>query len=142
MSPFWHRAFRFQYWILARIDPLVVAFWRRFGIGNTVEVSVARRDGTGDRARLLGLLRVGDRRYLGHPNGDVGWTRDLAAAGEASYRWPRAEPVRFHGVRLADGPEREAAIRATWQHPFPGNVVYRLGRRHVRAVGVFFRVET
>ena len=38
----------------------------------------------------------------------------------------------FRASRLPDGPERDAAIKATWQHPFPGNVVYRLGRRHVR----------
>ena len=141
MSTFWHRAFRLQYRILARIDPLVRAVWGRFGVGNVVELRVARRNGAGDRTRLVGLLRVGDRRYLGHPNGDVGWTRDLEAAGGATYRWPRAAASSFTATRLADGPEREAAIRATWQHPFPGNLVYRLGRRHVRAVGVFFRLE-
>ena len=35
----------------------------------------------------------------------------------------------------------QAAILATDQHPSPGDLAYRLGRRHVRAVGVFFRVE-
>ena len=141
MSGFWHRAFSVQYWILALIDPLVRAVWRRFGIGNVVALTVGRRTGKGSRSRLVGLLRVGDRRYLGHPNGEVGWTRDLEAAGEASYRSPESAGSAFRAVRLHDGPEREAAIRATWQHPFPGNVVYRLGRRHVRRTGVFFRVE-
>jgi hypothetical protein len=37
--------------------------------------------------------------------------------------------------------ERESVIRATGQQPFPGNLSYRLGRRHIRAVGVFFRLE-
>jgi hypothetical protein len=36
--------------------------------------------------------------------------------------------------------ERGDAIRATSQHPFPGNLIYRLGRGHIRAVGVFFRI--
>ena len=33
-------------------------------------------------------------------------------------------------------------IRATFrQHPFPGNVLYWLARRHVRAVGTYYRIE-
>ena len=83
MSSFWHHAFAVQYRILALIDPLVRRMWGRFGIGNVVEVRVARRDGKGDRSRLLGLLRVGDRRYLGHPNGDVGWAH-AAASGRVT----------------------------------------------------------
>jgi len=141
MSRFWKRAYRVQYRILALMDPIVRRLWGRFGIGITVDVTVPRRDGTGDRSRLLGLLRVGDKRYLGHPNGDVGWTRDLEAAGGGSYRWPRAAPSWFRATRLEPGTEREAAIRATWQQPFPGNIMYRLGRRHIRAVGVFFRLD-
>jgi len=141
MSGFWFRVFRVQYRILALIDPLVRAVWVRFGIGNVVELRVRRRMNAADRVRLVGLLRVGDRRYLGHPNGDVGWTRDLDASGEGSYRWSRAATSSFRAIRLAAGPERDAAIRATWQHPFPGNIVYRLGRGHVRRVGVFFRLE-
>ena len=142
MSRFWHHAFRLQYRILALIDPLVRGAWRHVGVGNVVELTVDRRNGAGSRSRLVGLLRVGRRRYLGHPNGDVGWTRDLEAAGGASYRWSYGSGTEFTVTRLADGPEREAAIRATWQHPFPGNIIYRLGRSHVRAVGVFFRLET
>ena len=142
MSRFWHHAFRVQYRILALIDPLVRRIWGRFGIGNTVDVSVPRRKGGGDRSRLLGLLRVDDRRYVGHPNGHVGWTRDLLAAGAGSYHWPHATPTSFRATLLDPGAEREAAIRATGQHPFPGNLMYRLGRRHIRKVGVFFRLET
>jgi hypothetical protein len=142
MSGFWHRAFRLQYLILAFSDPLVRAVWRRFGIGNVVELTVERRDGAGDRIRMVGLLRVGRQRYLGHPDGHVGWTRDLEVAGAAVYRWPEGGTQPFQAVRLPDGPEREQAIRATSQHPFPGNLVYRLGRRHVRRAGIFFRLET
>jgi len=141
MSRFWRHAFRLLYRILALIDPLVRRWWRRFGIGNVVELTVGRRDGGGHRSRLIGLLRVDERRYLGHPNGHVGWTRDLGAAGEGSLRWPREGPRRFQATPLTPGDEREQAIRATGQHPFPGNLVYRLGRRHVRAAGVFFRLD-
>jgi hypothetical protein len=142
MSRFWRMAFVVQYRLLALIDPLVRAWWRRFGLGNVVELRVARRNGRGSRSRLVGLLRVDDALYLGHPNGPVGWTRDLEAAGEAVLIRPRDEEFAITARRLAVGDEREAAIRATNQHPFPGNLVYRLGRRHVRNVGVFFRVTT
>jgi hypothetical protein len=141
MSGFWHRAFRVQYRILALIDRPVRVVWRRFGVGNVVELRVARRGGRGVRSRMVGLLRVGDRRYLGHPDGHVGWTRDLEAAGGGTYCWPEGPEYRFRAVTLSVGPERDEAIRATSQHPFPGNLVYRLGRRHVRAAGVFFRLE-
>lgn len=141
MSTFWRAAFRAQYRVLAWLDPLVRALWRRYGIGVTVELRVARRDGRGVRSRLVGLLRIGGSDYVGHPNGDVGWTRDLAAAGEAAIAWPSGGLVHVRASRLEPGPERERAIRATSQQPFPGNVVYRLARRHVRAVGVYFRLE-
>ena len=141
MSPFWRHAFRVQYRILARLDPLILRVWHRFGIGNILELRVARRDGRGERVRLLGLLHAGGLTYLGHPNGQVGWTRDLEAAGEGVLRYPNGVEWRLRAVRLAHGEERERAIRSTGQHPFPGNLVYRLGRSHVRAVGVFFRIE-
>jgi hypothetical protein len=130
-----------QYRLLAIMDPLIRRVWRRFGIGNVVAFEVPRRDAQGTRTRLLGLLRVGERWYLGHPNGPVGWTRDLAAAGAGTIRWPDGMTVRVAARQLEAGDERESAIRATGQHPFPGNLVYRLGRGHVRAVGVYFRLE-
>lgn len=141
MSPFWRTAYRLQYSALAVLDPLIRRFWRRLGIGNVIELRIERRDGRGVRGRLLGLLRAGGADYVGHPNGHVGWTRDLAAAGRATVVLPRGRGER--GVRaelLTDGDERTAAIMATGQHPFPGNLAYRLGRRHIRAVGVFFRL--
>jgi hypothetical protein len=141
MSSFWRRAFRVQYQLLAWFDPAIRAVWRRYGIGNILDVRVARRDGRGERSRLLGLLHAGGAMYLGHPNGDVGWTRDLEAAGGGVLRYPNGVEWRFSAARLPAGQERERAIRATGQHPFPGNLVYRLGRHHVRAVGVFFRLE-
>jgi hypothetical protein len=142
VSRIWHTAFRLQYRILALIDPLVRIFWRRFGIGNTLELRVQRRDGQGVRSRLVGLLRADGHRYLGHPNGEVGWTRDLEAAGRGVLVWRTGGRLLFSATRLEPGEEREHAILATGQHPFPGNVTYRLGRGHIRRVGVFFRVES
>jgi hypothetical protein len=139
-SRFWHAAFRFQYRILALIDPLVRAMWRRAGIGNIVEVEVARRTGNGTRTRLLGVLHANGYSYIGHPNGPVGWTRDLAAASHGTVRYHNGTTWHFVAAPLDDGDEREQVIRSTGQHPFPGNLVYRLGRRQVRAVGVYFRL--
>ena len=51
-SRFWHYAFRFQYRILALIDPAVRFVWRRLGIGNVVELEVAsRRNPSASRRR-------------------------------------------------------------------------------------------
>ena len=141
MSSFWRRAFNAQYRLLALFDPQIRSIWRRRGIGNILELRVARRDGKGERTRLLGLLHAGGGLYLGHPNGDVGWTRDLAAAGGGVLRYHNGVEWHFSAARLPLGEEREEAIRATGQHPFPGNLVYRLGRGHVRKVGVFFRLD-
>jgi hypothetical protein len=141
MSQFWRRAFNLQYRMLALVDPLVRAFWRRFGLGNTLELRVGRRDGRGVRSRMVGLLRTRSGWYVGHPNGHAGWTRDLDAAAEAELRWPDGRHIRVRAERIAAGPERDRAIKATIQHPFPGNVIYWLGRSHVRAAGVFFRVH-
>lgn len=141
MSSFWRRVFKVQYRLLAWLDRPIRAVWRRHGIGNVLELRVARRDGKGERRRLLGLLRAGDGLYLGHPSGHVGWTRDLQACGQAKLRHPNGAEWQFNATRLAHGEERERAIRSTGQHPFPGNLMYRLGRAHVRRRGVFFRLE-
>lgn len=133
--------FRAQYRLIRLMGPLVGAFWRGYGLGNIVELRVAGRRTGQPRRILLGLLRAHDRWFLGHPNGDVAWTRNLEAAGvaELSLSWPSAIPIR--ATRLPDGELRDQAILATSQHVFPGNVVYRLARRHVRAVGVYFLIE-
>jgi hypothetical protein len=140
MSAFWRSAYRVQYRLLAFLDPIIRAVWRRIGIGNVVEVRISQPGG-GLRSRLLGVLNVDGRSYIGHPNGQVGWTRDLEMAGDGLMRWPNGLEWHFRAVRLAQGAEREQAILATNQHPFPGNLMYRLGRGHIRAVGVFFRLE-
>ena len=139
-SRFWHAAFRYQYRILALIDPLVRSVWRRFGIGNVVDLEVARRRGDGTRSRLIGVLRANGQIYVGHPNGDVGWTRDLAAAGAGVVHYHNGVEWHFSSAPLERGAERDAVIRSTGQHPFPGNLIYRLGRGHIRVVGVYFRL--
>lgn len=140
-APFWRAAFRLQYRILELFDPIIRGVWRRNGLGVTIELRVATRDGRGVRSRLVGLLRAGAHAYIGHPNGDVGWTRDLTAVANGTLVYPDGNEVHFTARRLERGDEREQAIRATTQQPFPGNVIYRLARRHVRSVGVYFRVE-
>lgn len=90
---------------------------------------------------MVGVLRAHDQWYLGHPNGHVGWTRNLSTAGGGVIKWPNGLEWRFRATPLSAGEERDRAIQATSQHPFPGNVMYRLGRRHIRAIGVFFRLE-
>jgi hypothetical protein len=140
VDQFWRGAFNVQYRLLAWFDPAIRSVWHRGGIGNILELRVARRDGKGERRRLLGLLHAGKGLYLGHPNGDVGWTRDLEAAGHGVFRYPNGVEWHFSAARLQPGEERDRAIKATGQHPFPGNLVYRLGRGHVRRAGVFFRL--
>lgn len=142
MSSRWRIGFRALYRVLRLADPVIRGWWLAAGLGNVVELRVPSRRSGRMRSILVGVLRTGDALYLGHPNGHVQWTLDLAAAGEGELRWPgAAESVAFRPVWLAPGVERSAAIRATRQHPFPGNLVYRLGRRHIEAVGVFCRLE-
>lgn len=141
-SRFWHAAFRLTYRILALIDPLVRAMWQRQGMGNVVELEVPRRSNPQtSRRRMVGILHADGRSYIGHPNGDVGWTRDLAVATEGTIHYFNGTTWQFNATPLERTEEREHAIRATSQHPFPGNLVYRLGRRQVRAAGVYFRLS-
>jgi hypothetical protein len=126
---------------LGLIDPLIRAWWRRLPLGNVVDLRVTGRRSARTRPVLLGLLRDGGRWFLGHPNGEVEWTRNLAAAGEATIVLRPGQSSRARAVTLAPGELRDQAIRATTQHVFPGNVIYRLAWRHIRAVGVFFELE-
>ena len=140
-SAFWHRWLPIQYRIIRLLDPVVRIQWRAFGLGNVVELRVSGRRTGRRRPVLLGLLRDGDQWFLGHPNGDVPWTRNLEAAGggELVFR----PPTRLHirATRLPPGELRDRAILATGQHVFPGNVIYRLARAHIRAVGAYFWIE-
>jgi hypothetical protein len=141
-SAFWSRWFRVQYWVIGWLDPLVRAWWSRRGLGDTAELIVVGRRSGRTRRVLVGLLEVDGRWYVGHPNGDVHWTRNLRAAGRGAVRRPDGRPVEVVAHPLSAGPERSAAIRATFvQHPFPGNAIYHLAGRHIEAVGSFHRLE-
>jgi deazaflavin-dependent oxidoreductase (nitroreductase family) len=130
-----------MYRLIRLLDPPIVAWWRRFGYANLVELRVTGRRTGQPRRVVLGLLRDGNRWFLGHPSGHVAWTHNLEAAGEADLvvRWPGTIPIR--ATLLPAGDLRDRAILATGQHPFPGNLVYRLARSHIRAEGVFFLLE-
>lgn len=91
---------------------------------------------------FLGILAVGGRRYLGHPDVACAWTRNLDAAGAGELEHHDGRRERFAAMPLDPGPEREAVIRATFrQHPFPGTLLYWLFRGNVRAVGRFYRLS-
>ena len=138
----WHAFFPRFYAGLRWLDPLIAAWWRRFGVGNTLVLEVEGRRTGIPRRVFLGLLVVGDRRYLGHPDGACAWTLNLDAAGGGRLLRPGRAPERVAASPLPAGPEREAVIKATFrQHPFPGNVLYWLARRHVREVGTYYRIE-
>lgn len=139
-SRFWRRYFPVQYGLIRLLNPLVRVWWRAWGLGNVVELRVVGRRTGRPRPVLLGLLRADGGWFLGHPNGDVAWTRNLEAANaaELSLRWPSVVGIRAD--RLLPGPRRDAAIHATGQHVFPGNLVYRLARRHIRAAGTYFEI--
>lgn len=140
----WRLAFRALYRLLRWLDPLLRAWWRLDlpPLGRSVAVeSVGWRTGR-PRSVLVTLLVVDGRGYVGHPNGDTGWTRNVEAAGEVVLCEASGRRTRRRAVRLPPGPERDAVIRATWsQQPGPGAAIYALGRRHVRATGVYFRLE-
>jgi len=132
-----------MYGFIRFMEPMIRGSWQTSGagLGNVVELRVAGRRSGIYRRVLLTLLVDGNRWFLGHPNGDVHWTRNLEAAGTADLAFRRTAPITIRGRRLAPGAERDRAILATGQHPFPANIVYRLARRHIRAVGAFFAIE-
>jgi hypothetical protein len=141
--PAWNRYFRAQYRIIRWLDPLIRLVWRLVPLADTEELVVLGRR-TGRRRRiLLGVMRIDGRLYVGHPNGLAAqWVLNLAARPEAEIHLRRGGSIRIVASPLGLGVERDRAIRETWrQHAFPGNVVYWLARRHIDAVGEFFRLD-
>jgi hypothetical protein len=142
-SGFWRRALPAMYAVIKFLDPLVRSSWQAsgLGLGNVVELRVAGRRTGIYRRILLTLLVDGDRWFLGHPNGDVSWTRNLEAAETADIAFRRQAPLHIRARLLEPGAERDRVFRTFGQHPFPANIVYRLARAHIRAVGVYFAIE-
>ena len=101
---FWPRFYR----VIAWLDPFTRPVWRRFGIGNVVEVVIPGRHTGRPRTLFLGLLRREGRTYVGHPDGDCAWTRNLDAAGGGE--------IVFHDG-TASGSGRIRCRRATSARP-------------------------
>jgi len=147
----WRIGFRVMYRVIRLFDPLVRSALALGlpGLDGVVRIAAPGRRSGRTRRTLVTLLRVGDRWYVGHPNGHTGWTRNAEAAGEieldpAPPRGGAAARNRATvGVTLLlPSPDRTAVIEATRsQQPFPGNLVYRAAHRHILAVGVYFRLE-
>jgi len=136
---FWRIAYRF----VRLADPMIrsVMLWLPRFQPRAVDLEVVGRHSGRQRRVLLTLLTVGDAWFVGHPNGPAPWTRNVEAAGVGELTLRNGRSVRVRAVRLWGGPEREAVIRATWsQQPFPANVAYAAARRHVRRVGVYYRL--
>jgi hypothetical protein len=141
-SAAWHVAFRSLYAVLRVLDPLIRWAWFSVGIGITSKLTVRGRRSGRTRSVLVGLLRVDGAWYVGHPNGEVGWTANLRESGHATIA-PRPErSFDVTAVPLERGTERETVIRATAdQQPFPGNLLYRAARRHILSEGRYFRLH-
>jgi hypothetical protein len=141
-SAAWTVAFRALYAVLRLLDPLIRWGWFSVGIGITAKLTVRGRRTGRERSVLVGLLRVDGSWYVGHPNGDVGWTANLRDSGRATIAQRPEAPFEVGARPLPDGPERTAVIVATAeQQPFPGNLLYRAARRHILSEGRYFRLE-
>jgi hypothetical protein len=137
----WDLCFRLNYRLIRLLDPLIRAWWRAFGLGNVIELVLPGRRSGRRRSVLLTLLVVEGLWYVGHPNGRVAWVANLEATTRADLRMRNESPVRIRAEPVSAGDEREAVVRATWsQQPFPGGLLYRLAREHVRARGRYFRL--
>jgi hypothetical protein len=141
-SAAWNVAFRILYATLRVLDPLIRWAWFSIGIGITSKLTVRGRRSGRERSVLVGLLRVNGAWYVGHPNGEVGWTANLRESGHAEVAPRPEESFDVSAHPLAAGAERDAVILATAeQQPFPGNVLYRAARRHILTEGRYFRLS-
>jgi len=142
-SRFWDTFFRGSYRLVRAADPVIRAVRRAVPIATIEELRVTGRSTGRERAVLVTLLTVDGRTYAGHPNGvRAAWVRNLLTCGDATivYRDGLRSPVR--ATLVAGGPERAAVIRSTFaQQPIPANLAYWLARRHIEAVGMYFRLE-
>lgn len=139
----WSLVFRLSYRFIRFLDPLIRSLIANGapGLDGIVELrTVGRRSGR-PRRTLVTLLSVGERFYVGHPNGQAEWLANILAAGWVDVDPPGAAGPRYSIERVAPGAERDDVIRATWtQQPFPANLLYRVARRHVAAAGEYIRL--
>ena len=120
--------------------PLMRFAWRRNTALPFRELLVAGRRTGRERRLLVSLIQVGERRFVGHPNGRAAWTDNVAAAGTCTLvdRDGTAERVRM--VEVSNPADRDAVIDATTRLPAPSGWIYRAARKHIRAIGRFFEV--
>jgi F420H(2)-dependent quinone reductase len=141
-SAAWTVAFRTLYGFLRVLDPLIRWAWFSVGIGITSKLTVRGRRSGRERSVLVGLLRVDGAWYVGHPNGEAGWTANLRDARRATIATRPEVSFDVVALPLDAGEERAAVIKATAdQQPFPGNLLYRAARRHILSEGRYFRLE-
>jgi hypothetical protein len=133
----WRQLFR---GLLGSPKPMVRAVWRISPGMPFADVLIVGRHSGIERRSLLSILIVDGRWYVGHPNGRSHWARNLTRAGHAVVLRNGVRTV-VRARQLAEGPERDAAIRATSQQPFPANLLYRAGRQHIDAHGTYFRLD-
>ena len=102
-------------------------------------VVVGRKTGK-ERHHLVTLLEIDGRMYVGHPNHRSQWARNLEASGGVLLR-RGFSPTPVRAIWLDPGRERSAAIAAAGRQPFPAGLVYHAARRHIEAVGAYYRLE-
>jgi hypothetical protein len=105
------------------------------------EIIVVGRKTGRERRHLITLLEVDGSLYVGHPNGRSQWARNLEARGGGVLIRRGSPPIPVRSIRLAPGPERDAAIAASGRQPFPVGLIYRSARGHMTAVGAYYRLE-
>ena len=143
-SRLWQIVFAIAYRFIRLLDPIIRAAWRARlpGAERSIDLIVAGRVTGRVRHTLLTLLTEDERWYVGHPNGEAGWTRNLEAARGAEVVTADGDRHPVSQIRLHDGPERDRVIGLTpVQQPFPANLLYGLAQRHIQAVGAYFRLE-
>lgn len=144
-SAAWRLIWRAGYRLVRLLDPLIRRGWRAgsSSLRRVVELDVVGRRTGRPRPLIVTSLTVNGALYVGHPNGDVGWTRNVESAGQVRVVSADGSERQMRAMRLQPGPERESVIRATWsQQPFPANLLYSAARGHIRRVGVYFRLDS
>jgi hypothetical protein len=139
----WSAAWRVGYRVVRLLDPVIRSWIANDlpGLDGIVELRFVGRRTNRPRRILVTLLSADGRWYVGHPNGEAAWLRNIVASGWVDVDPPAAHGARFRVERLPRGPERDAVIRATArQQPFPADLLYRAAQRHIAAVGIYVRL--